>query len=100
MRAKRSRNVKYFFHKNSIEKNGTFHMQTMLNGGNKNARIMATSETWTRTLDPGPGPGPRPWTRTLDPGLKILDPEESGPWKTWETAGYGKMIRRPHIITY
>ena len=47
---------------------------------------------WTRTLDPGPGP----WTRTR----KNLDPEEPGPWKTWETPGYGKMIRRPHIITY
>ena len=44
-------------------------------------------------LKPRPGPGPR--TRTLDP-----DPEEPGPWKTWQTAGYGKMIRRPHIITY
>ena len=81
---------------------------------------------WTRTLDPDPGPGP--WTRTLDldpgpwtldpknldpenldpekPGpwktstLKNLDPEKPGPWKTWETAGYGKMIRRPHIMTY
>ena len=36
-----------------------------------------TSKTWTRTLDPGPGPwtldpDPGPWTRTLDP-----DP---GPW--------------------
>ena len=41
---------------------------------------MATSKTWTRTLDP--------------------DPEKSGPWKTWETAGYGKMIKRPHVITY
>ena len=37
------------------------------------------------------------WTWTLDPGLKNLDPEEPGPWKTWETAGYGKMIRRPHL---
>ena len=35
--------------------------------------------------------GPGPWT---------LDPEKSGPWKTWETAGYGKMIKRPHVITY
>ena len=52
----------------------------------------ATSKTWTRTLDPGPGPwtrtldlGPGPWTRTLDPGpgpwtltLKNLDPEKHG----------------------
>ena len=41
-------------------------------------------------------PGPGPWTQTL----KNLDPQEPGPWKTWETAGYGKMIRRPHITTY
>ena len=41
----------------------------------------ATSKTWTRTLDPGPGP----WTRTLDLGpgpwtltLKNLDPEKHG----------------------
>ena len=40
MRAKRSQNVKYFFHKNSVEKNGTFHMQIMLNSGNKDARII------------------------------------------------------------
>ena len=38
----------------------------------------ATSKTWTRTLDPGPGswtldPDPRPWTPTLD-----LDPEKHG----------------------
>ena len=52
---------------------------------------MATSKTWTRTLDPDTGT----WTRTMDP-----DPKKPGPWKTWETAGYGKMIRRPHIITY
>ena len=31
----------------------------------------ATSKSWTRTLDPDPGP----WTRTL----KNLDPEEPGP---------------------
>ena len=35
---------------------------------------MATSKTWTRTLDPDPDPGPWPWT---------LDPENPGPWKTW-----------------
>ena len=40
MRAKRSQNVKYFFHKNNAEKNGTFHMQIMLNSGNKDARII------------------------------------------------------------
>ena len=57
-------------------------------------------------------PGPGPWTRILDPTLDLdpgsgswtqtlyPDPEKPGPWKTWETAGYGKMIRRPHIITY
>ena len=62
-------------------------------------------------LKPGPGPW-KTWTRTLKnldpekPGLwrtctlKNLDPEKPEPWKTWETAGYGKMIRRPHIITY
>ena len=31
---------------------------------------MATSKTWTRTLDPDPGP--RPWTPDMDPEL--------GPW--------------------
>ena len=42
---------------------------------------MATSKTWTRTLDPDPGPwtldpdsDPEPWTRTL----KKLDPEKPG----------------------
>ena len=66
-----------------------------------------TSITWTRTLDPEPGPRTRTlktWTlKNLDPGkpgpwktstLKNLDPEKPGPWKTWETTGYGKMIRR------
>ena len=48
-----------------------------------------------------PDPGPAPWTRTLKTStLKNPDPEKPGPWKTWETAGYGKMIRRPHIMTY
>ena len=51
-------------------------------------------------LDPGPGPwtlhpDPRPGPWILDP-----DPEKPGPWKRWGTAGYGKMIRRPHIIIY
>ena len=34
-------------------------------------------KTWTRTLDPDPGP----WTRTLDPGPGpwMLDPDP-GPW--------------------
>ena len=49
-------------------------------------------------LDPDPGQGP--WTRALDQDPKNLDPEKLRPWKTWETAGYGKMIRRTHIITY
>ena len=53
--------------------------------------IGATSKTWTQILDPDPGSGP--WT--LDPDL-----EKPGPWKTWETAGYEKMIRRSRIITY
>ena len=44
---------------------------------------MATSKTWTRTLDPEPDPGPwtlnpdsgpGPWTRTM----KNLDPEKPG----------------------
>ena len=64
-----------------------------------NAVVTATSKTWTRTLDPGPGPwtlnpGPGLWTRTLDADLekprpwktwtlKNLDPEKPGPWKTW-----------------
>ena len=55
--------------------------------------LLATSITWTRTLDPDLDPEPRPWTRTLDPGpykpgswtrtLKNLDPEKPGPTKTW-----------------
>ena len=55
---------------------------------------MATSKTWTRTLDPGPEkPGPRKtWT------LENLDPEKPGLRKTRETAGCSKMIRRPHKI--
>ena len=44
--------------------------------------LLATSITWTRTLeldlDPDLYPKPRPWT--LDP--KNLDPGP-GPWKTW-----------------
>ena len=40
MRVKRSRNVIYLFYKNNAKKNGTFHMQTMLKGGNKQARII------------------------------------------------------------
>ena len=40
MRVKRSRNVKYLFYKNNAEKNGTFHMQIILTGGNKHARII------------------------------------------------------------
>ena len=35
-----SRNVKYLFYKNNAEKNGMFHMQKMLKGGNKHARII------------------------------------------------------------
>ena len=42
------------------------------------ASFLATSETWTRTLDPKPGQGPwNTWT------LKNLDPEQPGPWTTW-----------------
>ena len=40
MRVKGSRNVKYLFYKNNAEKNGTFHMQIMLKGGNKHIRII------------------------------------------------------------
>ena len=47
-------------------------------------KIVATSKTWTRTLDPDPEPGP--WTRPLDPRttpwtrtLKNLDTEKPGP---------------------
>ena len=56
---------------------------------------MATSKTWTRTLDPDPGPGlrtldpdpgPGPWTRTLDSGSGPWtldpDPRNPGPCKT------------------
>ena len=53
---------------------------------------MATSKTWTRTLDPDPrtgprtmdlDPGPGPWTLDPDPGpwtrtLENLDPEKHG----------------------
>ena len=60
------------------------------------AHEQKTSKTWTRTMDPDHGP--EPWT--LDPDPENLDPKNPGPWKTWETTGYGKMIRRPHIITY
>ena len=35
---------------------------------------MATSKSWTRTLDPDHGPELGPWTRTL----KNLDPEKPG----------------------
>ena len=38
MRVKRSRNVKYLFYKNNAEKNGMFHMQIMLKGGNKHTQ--------------------------------------------------------------
>ena len=41
MRVTRSRNVKYLFYKNNAEKNGTFHMQINLKGGNKHARIIS-----------------------------------------------------------
>ena len=40
MIVKRSRNVKYLFYKNNTEKNGTFHMQIMLKGGDKHASII------------------------------------------------------------
>ena len=32
--------MKYLFHKNNAEKNGTIYMQIMLKGGNKNVRII------------------------------------------------------------
>ena len=51
------------------------------------------SGRWTLDHEPGPGP----WKTWI---LKNLNPEEPGPLKTWETAGYGKMIKRPHIRTY
>ena len=48
--------------------------------------MKATSKTWTRTLDPGPGswtldPDPGPRTLGPDPGRRTLDPdpEEPGP---------------------
>ena len=40
MRVKRSRNVNDLFYKNNAEKNGTFHKQIMLKGGNKHPRII------------------------------------------------------------
>ena len=40
MRVKRLRNVKYLFYKNNAEKNGAFHMQIMVKGGNKHTRII------------------------------------------------------------
>ena len=40
MKVKRSRNLKYLFYKNNAEKNGKFHMQIMLKGDNKHARII------------------------------------------------------------
>ena len=33
-------NVEYVFYKNNAEKNGTFHMQIILKGGNKHAKII------------------------------------------------------------
>ena len=51
----------------------------------------ATSITWTRTLKTW---SLKTWTQ------KNLDAGKPGHWKTWETAGYGKMIRRTLIITY
>ena len=86
--------------------------------------LLATSKTWTQTLDPDPGPGPRKtWTlKNLDsenldsekPGpwkiwaQKNLDPEKPGLWKTWTKKNAGnswmqikeKKIRRPHGIIY
>ena len=54
--------------------------------------FLATSKTWTRTLDPDTGlwtldpvPGSGPWTRTL----KNLDLEKPGPWKTWTLKNLG-----------
>ena len=32
--------MKYLFYKNNAEKNGTFHMQIMLKGSNKHARVI------------------------------------------------------------
>ena len=40
MRVKRSRKVKYLFYKDNAEKNGMSHMQMLLKGGNKHARII------------------------------------------------------------
>ena len=49
-------------------------------GGGGVGGELATSKTWTQTLDPDPeNPGPRPWIRTL----KNLDPEKRGLRKTW-----------------
>ena len=36
----------------------------------------------------------------MDPDPEKSDTEKPGPWKTWETAGYRKIIRRPHNIIY
>ena len=49
---------------------------------------MATSITWTRTLDPGRGlwtldPDPGTWTRILKTWTLDSDPEKPGPRKTW-----------------
>ena len=43
----------------------------------------ATSKTWTQTLDPDPGHGPRKtWTlKNLDP--EKPDSEKPGLWKAW-----------------
>ena len=49
--------------------------------------VRATSNTWTQTLDPAPGPGPwKTWTQ------KNLDPEKPGLWKTRETVGFKKKV--------
>ena len=44
-------------------------------------KIVATSKTWTRILDPTLDPGPRPWTLDPDPGTwnQTLDPDPEKP---------------------
>ena len=59
---------------------------------------LATSKTWTQTLelDPGPGPWistpdlePWPWTRNLDPEPENLDPENKRIEKSYHAIFWG-----------
>ena len=50
---------------------------------------MATFKTWTRTLDPGPGPR-----------IPDADPEKPGPWKTWNKYRIKKYVWLKGVMFY